>query len=376
MATAFAFDREPDVDQLVAAYAALGRRRRGRRRQRRRMTIALLVGLGLAAAAWSWLRSHDYPALGSRDNATLEQLRAGVSAALEQIGAARSELAAERDRQATASRTLETRLAAVEERYVAFEARQAELGAQSARLADGLAKLDTQRDLLLAAQERGVSIERALADIGTERRALEERWQRFSAEDQRLSDELAALARQRQSLEAEHDLIDAKRRASEAELEQRGAGAPAAPGPTSAIFEPTTGPLAAAALDPTRLDGMRGGVLLGGGINVAIGLTRSVSLNGEPQYASALHIDDLGAAVDPAALQNIGQLVIQNGPGNTVSDGFLSSWTGFGTIVQNSLDGQHIDTTTVLDISIQDVTSAIDGLAASQAVSETLSFQQ
>ena len=146
--------------------------------------------------------------------------------------------------------------------------------------------------------------------------------------------------------------------------------------PTWAVPEPSVVVLAAAAVDAARLDGLRGGVLLGGGVTVAIGLTRTVALDGEQQYASAFRIDDLGAAVDPVALANVGQLVIQNGPGNSVASGFLDSWSGFGTIVQNSLDGQHIDTTTVLDIAIGNVASAIEGIAASQAVSETLAFQQ
>ncbi|HZF29948.1 MAG TPA: hypothetical protein VE907_12565 [Gammaproteobacteria bacterium] len=376
MATAFTFDREPDVDQLVAAYSALGRRRRARRRRKRHLAAALLVGLLLAMAAWVWLVWPAFATFGSRDTAALEQLRNGVAAALAELGAARSELAAERTWQASASRELEVRLRAVEERYASFESRQTELGAQSARLADGLAKLDSERALLLAAHERGASSERALSQIAGERRALEERRQKSAAEDLHLRDQLDSLGQERRSLESQHDLIDAKRRASDAELEQRGTGPAPAPDPTSALFEPGNVPLAAVAIDAARLGDMRGGVLLGGGVNVAIGLTRSVTLNGEQQYASTLRIDDLGAAVDPAALANVGQLLIQNGPGNSVSNGFLDSWTGFGTIVQNSLDGQHIDATTVLDISIQNVATAIDGLAASRAVSDALTFQQ
>ena len=141
-------------------------------------------------------------------------------------------------------------------------------------------------------------------------------------------------------------------------------------------LDPELAPLLASAVDAPALGEIRGGMQLGNGMNIDIGLTRSASINGVEQYSNVLQLDDL-AGMDAAALAGIGTNVIQNGAGNflapTVLDGLSS---GFGTIIQNSFDGQEIRTSTTYDVAISDVSSALRDIATSQAISDTLSMQQ
>jgi hypothetical protein len=128
-------------------------------------------------------------------------------------------------------------------------------------------------------------------------------------------------------------------------------------------------------VDASALGEMRGGVQLPNGMNVAIGLTRTASINGEEQLGSSLHIDDLTAGLSPATLDALRPVVIQNGEGNSVSTQLLDGWSGgIGTFIQNSRDNQEISTATIYDVSIQDVAPTIRDMAASQAVSDSLLF--
>jgi hypothetical protein len=122
---------------------------------------------------------------------------------------------------------------------------------------------------------------------------------------------------------------------------------------------------------------MRGGVQLPNGMNVAIGLTRSASLNGIEQYSSSLQLDDLSAGIGAQAFEGLGTTVIQSGSGNLVAPNVLDGLSsGFGTIIQNSLDNQEIRTLTTLDVEISDVSSAIRNIATGQAITDSLTLQQ
>jgi hypothetical protein len=154
-----------------------------------------------------------------------------------------------------------------------------------------------------------------------------------------------------------------------------------AAGTTSRIadprLDPSLEPILANAVEAPALGEMRGGMQLANGMNIAIGLTRSASINGVEQYSSSLRLDDLTAGIGTTALEGFGTNVIQNGAGNFLAPGVLDGLSsGFGTIIQNSLDNQQIHTVSTYDIAISDVGSAIRDIAAAQAVSDTLNFNQ
>ncbi|HEY8521428.1 MAG TPA: hypothetical protein VIN61_15230 [Gammaproteobacteria bacterium] len=100
--------------------------------------------------------------------------------------------------------------------------------------------------------------------------------------------ELEALERQRRSLEAERADMERERRALESLLDEAQSGGrheaePTVEGAGGAFHaQPLSASLTASALAGDTLDGMRGGILLGNGMNVAIGLTRTAEINGEP----------------------------------------------------------------------------------------------
>jgi hypothetical protein len=373
-----------DVDQIVADYTALGRDQR-RKHRRQRLWRVGIAGSAAASAAALWLSGIPTQLAGQLRGVGVGDLRALVKSELDELAAARAELAAERSRYADQSRRLEAELATFADRHAALEAQQADLTAQSTDLRAALARVDAERAALVAAQAPNPALERELMAITEERRALEKRWQSFADQGQHLSTELESLERQRSALEAERASMERQRRDLETLLDEATAGPSAGgaergPVESFAPFDPESqqlDPLFASAMDATDLGAMRGGVLLGNGMNVAIGLTRTATINGVEQYASALRIDDLTAGLDPAALDAMRPLVIQNGSGNTLAPGLLDDWSaGFGTIIQNSRDNQEISTSTIYDVRIQDVTHAIRDLAASQAVSDSLSFHQ
>ncbi len=136
------------------------------------------------------------------------------------------------------------------------------------------------------------------------------------------------------------------------------------------------------------LDRMRGGFDLGGGLTVSFGITRAVYINGALVTATSFNIDNLGnitsaqiaqvnqqvaAALRPAAaaagsagsagsgavasapVAAAGEkaaamsLVVQNGPGNSFQA--MPSSASIGTIIQNTLSNQRIQSQTVIDTS-------------------------
>ena len=116
--------------------------------------------------------------------------------------------------------------------------------------------------------------------------------------------------------------------------------------------------------------------MLGDGMNVSIGLTRSASINGIEQVTNTLTLDELNRTLGTLGTQSLEPVIIQNGPNNVLDTSFLDGVGAFGTIIQNTLDDQVIGTSTVLDVSITDVSRAMDGVAAGQALRDSLYFQQ
>jgi predicted nucleic acid-binding Zn-ribbon protein len=371
-------DVDVDVDGIVASYTALGRKQRHDTRLRRsiRLFLALgaIAGVGLAfvlevpSAIVQWRSPAD-------DG--VRQLRALVSSQLQQLSAARAELDAARERYDTGREALERELSAFAQRHAALEQQQVSLVAQSAELREALAAVDAERDALLASvREPDPAVERELEAITAQRRELEERWEAFATQGRQLSDELAVLEGHRSDLDSERAAMDRQRRELEALIEDASRAAET----TSSFAAPTLDdgldPLFANAVMAPELGEMRGGVQLPNGMNIAIGLTRSASLNGVEQYSSSLRLDDLTAGIGVPALQGFGTTVLQNGSGNFVAPNVLDGLSsGFGTIIQNSLDNQEIRTLTTYDIDVSDVSNAIRNIAAGRAISDMLTLQ-
>jgi hypothetical protein len=367
-----------DLDAIVASYTALGRAERresGKRRGRKRLAFVVSAVVGGVLVFVSGVPTALLERRAAVDDG-VAALRALVSSELGRLGAARAELAAERERYTAASAALERELAGFAERQSELERQQVVLAEQSTELRNALAAVEAQRVALLT-RAPDPAVERELAAIATQRRELEDRWSSFSSQGQRVSDELTRLEERRGALDDERAAMEQQRRELEALIES----ATRAAGTTSRIadprLDPSLEPILANAVDGAALGEMRGGVQLANGMNIAIGLTRSASINGIEQYSSSLQLDDLGAGLDSAALAGIGTHVIQNGAGNFVSPNVLDGMSSsFGTIIQNSLDNQEIHTLSTYDIAITDVGSTLRDLATNQAISDVLTFNQ
>jgi hypothetical protein len=393
-----------EVDSLVAIYATIGREQRlsrGKKLARVAMAVALVMGAGVTL----WQSDFDLTleGFGAQDANALQALTARVETELGALTAARADLLAERDRFAARIDDLEATIVSFDTRYASLEARQATLAAQSAELEYALDAVDRERSELLAARERGgAARDEALAAIGEERPSLESRRVDFAGQSAQLSLELDERERRRRALETERANAEKERAQLEAMLESAGRGVPRdvpaapdslpVPAPSApelnadadadavaphaeAHAEPES--LVASLVSPSALADLRAGFVTDGGVNIAIGLTRTASINGEEIVSNSLNFASLGAALRPSALEGMSQLVVQNGSGNWLSpnlDGVPNSF--FGTIVQNTRDNQHISTSTVYDVSIQDVGSAVRGFSAMQALGDSLMMQR
>ncbi len=91
-----------------------------------------------------------------------------------------------------------------------------------------------------------------------------------------------------------------------------------------------------AALSDADLDAVRGGFFTEQGVRISFGIERTVSLNGVPQTTQSLHV---GAAEFAAAVAG-------------ADYGSLFDGRGFAPIevIQNSLDGQLIQTSMAIDV--------------------------
>jgi hypothetical protein len=112
---------------------------------------------------------------------------------------------------------------------------------------------------------------------------------------------------------------------------------------------------ATAAVDPSRLESMRGGFITNDGLRVSFGIERAVYINGNLVTTTSLNVSELGrmsggaapasTISSPAAQGTLA--VIQNGGGNmTVSN---AAGATLGTVIQNNLNDQKIQTLTVIN---------------------------
>ena len=107
------------------------------------------------------------------------------------------------------------------------------------------------------------------------------------------------------------------------------------------------------ALDETALDGLRGGFIGDGGLKISFGIERAVYINGSLVTTTSLNLSELGtlSAGKAAALSlpEVGNRIafIQNGTGNTVLTNLGPA--AIGTVIQNTLNGQKIQTLTTIN---------------------------
>ena len=121
------------------------------------------------------------------------------------------------------------------------------------------------------------------------------------------------------------------------------------------------------ALEDTLLDTMRGGFDMGSGLKVSFGFVRTVAINGDMVSRTSFNFPDL-KAITPDQARMAGDAiaqggVVQNGRNNVVvaSDNALASANAAeaaqpalaaASIVQNSLNNQHISTLTQINTGV------------------------
>lgn len=105
------------------------------------------------------------------------------------------------------------------------------------------------------------------------------------------------------------------------------------------------------AVGDRTLDGLRGGFDVGGGLLVSFGITRAVYINGDLVTQTTLNFGRI-SELTPMQAAQLGQQMaalnlVQIGAGNSVDPDALA--TGAGTVIQNTLNNQHIVNQTVID---------------------------
>jgi hypothetical protein len=129
-------------------------------------------------------------------------------------------------------------------------------------------------------------------------------------------------------------------------------------------------------VDSSALDEARGGIDMGEDFSVSIGITRTGSINGIEQYSNAMYLEDLTRATGSGVPPSFDPVVLQSGPGNLIALDTVNGLSpNVSTIIQNTLDNQVISTQTIMDISLQNVSTVMQGLSGAQVVSESLSLQ-
>ena len=102
-----------------------------------------------------------------------------------------------------------------------------------------------------------------------------------------------------------------------------------------------------------QLDAMRGGFDSGNGLLASFGIDRVVYVNGSLATHTSVSVPDIGhmTAAQAHALAAVDGVltVVQGGQGNTAA---LAPSGAAATVIQNSLDGQHIQSLTTIDASV------------------------
>ena len=109
------------------------------------------------------------------------------------------------------------------------------------------------------------------------------------------------------------------------------------------------------AVNAATLDGLRGGFTTGTGLAVSFGIERLVSINGTVVSRTSFQLANVGG-FDPEQVRQTGTTLssvklIRNGGDNMMLAGF-SSDTLAGTVIQNTLNDQRIDSRTTINASV------------------------
>ena len=113
----------------------------------------------------------------------------------------------------------------------------------------------------------------------------------------------------------------------------------------------------AVAVNERSLDKVRGGFTTPAGLQMSFGIERAVYVNGALVTTTTLNFSDLGKITGgqsavASAVAGTGNLTLfQNGPGNTFIAGPISAATA-GTIVQNTLNDQKIQSITSINAAV------------------------
>lgn len=133
---------------------------------------------------------------------------------------------------------------------------------------------------------------------------------------------------------------------------QGGAGLPAPPETAPpATADRSIGP-GWVALPGERLAALRGGFELPSGLPVSFGIERVAYVNGTLVASASVNIPDVSRMTpqQAQALQGFGRpLVIQLGGGNHFD---VSGALGGGAVFQNTLDGQHVQALTTINVGV------------------------
>ena len=128
------------------------------------------------------------------------------------------------------------------------------------------------------------------------------------------------------------------------------------------------------AVSDTKLDDQRGGFDLGSGLLVNFGITRAVYVNGDLVTQTTLDFGNLTSLTPAQAAQLSEQMralnLVQTGPGNIV-DPSVNPGAG-ATIVQNTLNNQHISNQTIINAS-SNAMSTIKGMNSMATITDGLS---
>lgn len=109
------------------------------------------------------------------------------------------------------------------------------------------------------------------------------------------------------------------------------------------------------AVSDEHLDNMRGGYDAGAGLTVSFGIIRTVTINGDLVNSTSFNLPDVTkitaeqARNASAAIADAG--IVQNGAGNFV-DVAARSQLAMGTVIQNSLSNQNIQTLTIINTGV------------------------
>jgi hypothetical protein len=110
-----------------------------------------------------------------------------------------------------------------------------------------------------------------------------------------------------------------------------------------------------AAVSDEELGQARGGFDIGAGLNVSFGIVRTVTINGDLVNRTSFDLPDMSkitaeqAKIVSAAIAESG--IVQNGSGNFVGAGARSQLAA-GTVIQNSLNDQQIQTLTIINAGV------------------------